>query len=95
MLEDHDVEKDLWPWGSEPIYRNGRFCGLTTSTAYGFTLGRHVCLGYVADIDDNRQHKYINTDFILKDAKFEIEITGKRYPIFPSDKTEPPGINVS
>lgn len=21
LLDDHDVDKDLWPWGGEPIYR--------------------------------------------------------------------------
>lgn len=80
MLEDHDNDNDLWPWGAEPIYRNGRYCGLTTSTAYGFTLDRHVCLGYVADIEDNSNHHNITTDFILNNAQFEIEIAGKRYP---------------
>ena len=37
-LEDHDPEVDPWAWGGEPIYRNDRFVGVTTTTAYGYTL---------------------------------------------------------
>lgn len=38
----HDLNADPWPQGGEPIYRNKKFCGLTTSSAYGFTLGCQV-----------------------------------------------------
>ena len=74
------MEYDPWPWGNEPIFRNGRFVGLTTSTAYGFTLDRHVCLGFVQDVDRAGSSNYITNDFILKDAKFQIDIAGKRFP---------------
>ncbi|CAF4435085.1 unnamed protein product, partial [Adineta steineri] len=47
LLEDHDIDRDPWPWSGEPIYRNGEFCGYVTSTAYGFTLGKQLCLVYV------------------------------------------------
>ena len=81
LLDDHDLENDVWPWGGEPIFRNGKYVGQTTSTAYGFTLDRHVCLGYVADFDDKTgEANYITNDFILKGAKFEIDISGKRFP---------------
>jgi len=81
LLEEHNFEEDPWPWGGEPIYRNGQFCGVTSSTAYGFTLDRHICLGYVEDIDPNtKERRPVNNDFILKNAKFEVNIAGKRYP---------------
>lgn len=33
-LEDIDPDKDIWPWGNEPIYRNGQFVGTVTSSGY-------------------------------------------------------------
>ncbi|VDP01882.1 unnamed protein product [Soboliphyme baturini] len=47
LLKDHNLHTDPWPQGREPIYRDGIFCGFTTSSAYAFTLGCQVCLGYV------------------------------------------------
>jgi len=42
LLNDHDPEVDTWSWGGEPIYRNGKYCGLTTTTGYGFTFKKQV-----------------------------------------------------
>lgn len=42
LLEDHDFETDLWPWGSEPIYRNGKYVGVVTTAGYGFTFKKQV-----------------------------------------------------
>jgi len=84
LIEDHDVDEDPWPWGGEAIFRNGRFAGNITSTAYGFTLDSHICLGYVQDIDAKTGERHIiNNDFILKNANFEIDIAGKRYTAKP------------
>lgn len=99
LLENHDLEEDVWPWGGEPILRNGKFCGMTTSTAYGFTVDRHVCLGYVENIDEKTGERgYITNDFILKNAKYEIDIAGKRFPckagIYPP-MLPPAGISVN
>ena len=81
IIEDHNVDEDPWPWSGEPIYRNGKYCGLTTSTAFSFGCERHICLGYVQDFDDKtREPKLINNDFIIKNAKFEINIGGKLFP---------------
>jgi len=41
---EHVCESDPWPWGGEAIFRDGRYAGLVTTTAYGFTLGQHVLL---------------------------------------------------
>lgn len=42
LLNDHDPEVDTWSWGGEPIYRNGKYCGMTTTTGYGFTFKKQV-----------------------------------------------------
>jgi pyruvate dehydrogenase phosphatase regulatory subunit len=43
VLDDHDHRVDAWPWGGEPIYRNGQFVGVTTTTGYGYSLRNLVC----------------------------------------------------
>ena len=50
---DHDTDTDPWPWGGEPIFRDGKYAGRVTTTAYGFSLDRHVCLGFVHDYDED------------------------------------------
>jgi pyruvate dehydrogenase phosphatase regulatory subunit len=84
VIEDHIVDEDPWPWGGEPIYRNGTFCGFTTSTAFGFGIDRHICLGYVHDYDPvTGEAKLIDrpTEFILdRSARYEINIAGKMFP---------------
>lgn len=42
LLTDHDHELDMWSWGGEPIYRNGNYCGQTTTTSYGYTFKKQV-----------------------------------------------------
>lgn len=44
ILTDHDHEKDLWSWGGEPIYRNGKYVGATTTTGYGYTFKKQVII---------------------------------------------------
>merc|ERR1712228_1143195 len=46
-LENHDKDRDIWPWGGEAVYRNGEWAGVVSSTAYGFTLRKMVALGFV------------------------------------------------
>ncbi|XP_067120336.1 pyruvate dehydrogenase phosphatase regulatory subunit, mitochondrial-like [Centruroides vittatus] len=85
QLENHNPDTDLWPWGREPIFRNGKYVGTTTSSGYGFTLNKVVCLGFV-DNFNRMSHKYevVTNDYITKDAKFEVSIAGKRYVAKPS-----------
>lgn len=33
-LNDIDPDKDIWPWGGEPLYRNDEFVGTVTSAGY-------------------------------------------------------------
>lgn len=42
IVDDHDLETDLWPWGGEPIFRNDKFVGMTTTTGYGHTFKKQV-----------------------------------------------------
>lgn len=60
LLDDHDMETDIWPWGGEPIYRNGKQVGLCTTTGYGFTFKKQVL-----QFDKKRSENNIYyTDFI-------------------------------
>lgn len=42
LLDDHDPDIDVWPWGGESIYRDGKYCGMTTTTGYGYTFKKQV-----------------------------------------------------
>ncbi|MBN3316616.1 PDPR phosphatase, partial [Atractosteus spatula] len=75
VLEDHDAELDLWPWWGEPIYRSGQLVGVTSSSAYSYTLERHVCLGFVSP----RPPAVVTPDFINR-GDYEVDIGGQRYP---------------
>lgn len=48
LINDHDPDLDLWSWGGEPIYRDGIYCGQTTTTAYGFTFKKQVPTGKIS-----------------------------------------------
>lgn len=79
ILDDHDTDLDLWPWWGEPIYRNGKYAGKTTSSAYSYTLERHVCLGYVHNFsEDSGEEQVVTTDFINR-GEYEIDIAGHRF----------------
>jgi 4-methylaminobutanoate oxidase (formaldehyde-forming) len=60
-------------WGYEPILRDGKPVGYTTSGTYGHTLGGAVGMGYV------KNEAGVDADFI-KAGRYEININGKRYP---------------
>jgi len=76
---DHSVDLDPWPWGGEPIYRDGKYCGTVTTTSYGFSLHKQICLGFIQDFGDDGKPKTIGPDFI-KNAEFEVDICGVNYP---------------
>ncbi|MGH7186769.1 MAG: aminomethyltransferase family protein, partial [Pseudomonadota bacterium] len=58
---------------NEPIYRDGRLVGYTSSAAYGHALGRAIALGYV-NCPDGVDQAYIDS------GKFEIEVACERVP---------------
>lgn len=80
ILEDHDTELDLWPWWGEPVYRNDQLAGTTTSSAYSYTLERHICLGFVSPPPSPEGLPTpITPDFINR-GDYEVDIAGQRYP---------------
>ncbi|XP_030753768.1 pyruvate dehydrogenase phosphatase regulatory subunit, mitochondrial [Sitophilus oryzae] len=78
ILEDHETETDLWPWGGEPIYRDGKQVGMCTTTGYGFTFKKQVCLGFVDNFDEKGQRQKVTHDFITS-GHFEVDVAGIRY----------------
>lgn len=42
LVDQHKMSTDPWPQGGEPIFRDNKLMGWTTSAAYGFTLGSQV-----------------------------------------------------
>lgn len=79
ILEDHDTDMDLWPWWGEPIFRNGRYVGKTTSSAYSYTLERHVCLGFVHHFDEKTGEELVVTTDFINQGEYEIDIAGQRF----------------
>jgi 4-methylaminobutanoate oxidase (formaldehyde-forming) len=69
------VLKDPDPmlWGSEPIRRDGKVVGYTTSGAYGYSLGGAVAMGYVNNPDG------VDAGFIHS-GEFEIVVDGCAVP---------------
>ncbi|MDJ0949843.1 MAG: FAD-dependent oxidoreductase [Alphaproteobacteria bacterium] len=61
----------------EPVWRDGRRVGATTSGNRGFTVGKPVCMGYVES-----DGAAIDRDFI-ESGRFEIEVAGERFPARP------------
>lgn len=79
VLEDHDTELDVWPWWGEPIYRNGELVGVTTSSAYSYTLQRHVCLGFLSSTNTDGSPAAVTADFINR-GDYEVDIAGQKFP---------------
>lgn len=69
-LEEHD--DDNFPWGGEPILRNGSMVGSTTSACYSFREGRPVCLAYLEGEGQNS---------VVPGGIFEIEIASSLFPV--------------
>jgi sarcosine dehydrogenase len=63
-------------WGSEPIYRDGKAVGYTTSGSYAQTLGAAIAMGYVNDADGG-------TAEFIHAGQYEIAINGERYGAVP------------
>jgi len=63
------------PTGYHPIFRNGEQAGETTSCAWGFTLGRGVCLGWI-------ESGPMEPETVLGD-RYDIDIATTRYQVIP------------
>ncbi|CAB4067890.1 PDPR [Lepeophtheirus salmonis] len=73
---EHDTNVDPWPWGEEPIYRNGKFVGTVTTSSFGFSLKRHVVLGFLHHDDG----KSLVTQQWIREGNYEIDIAGRLFP---------------
>ena len=60
-------------WGSEPIHRNGKPVGYTTSGSYGHTVGGGIGMGYVNDAGG------VDEAFI-RAGRYEINVSGRLCP---------------
>jgi 4-methylaminobutanoate oxidase (formaldehyde-forming) len=60
-------------YGSEPIYRDGKWVGYLGSGGYGHTLGGAVGLGHIENEEG------VTPDFV-KSGSYEIEVASVRYP---------------
>ncbi|XP_074097569.1 pyruvate dehydrogenase phosphatase regulatory subunit, mitochondrial [Cotesia typhae] len=78
LLIDHDPDIDIWSWGGEPIYRNGQYCGMTTTTGYGYTFKSQVCLGFIQNIDDKGRTQVVTNEYVLS-GDYEVDVAGIRY----------------
>jgi glycine cleavage system aminomethyltransferase T/glycine/D-amino acid oxidase-like deaminating enzyme len=63
----------------EPIYRNGKLAGLTTSGGLGFRTGLSLALGYIACEPGETKAQLVASDY-------EIAVAGTRYALQPLDK---------
>jgi len=78
-LEDHEYLTDPWPWGGEPILRDGVHVGVTTTTGYGYTLKKLVCLGFIRHFNEAGEMIPVDYDYVLS-GTYEVDIAGIRYP---------------
>ncbi|HLY51957.1 MAG TPA: FAD-dependent oxidoreductase [Steroidobacteraceae bacterium] len=59
---------------NEPIWRNGRLVGRTTSGMFGHTLGLPLALGYLANAGDEVTPEWIAA------GRYELEVAAERFP---------------
>ncbi|KAG8237170.1 hypothetical protein J437_LFUL017290 [Ladona fulva] len=78
LQDDYDQEVDVWPSGRETIYRNGEYVGATTTTGFGFTLGRMVCLGFIHNFDENGNQQVVTNEYVMS-GDYEVDIAGVKY----------------
>ncbi|CRL07301.1 CLUMA_CG020280, isoform A [Clunio marinus] len=80
LLEDHNIDENLWAWGREPIYRNDEFVGTVTSAGYGFTSDKIVCLGFIR----NSSGGNVSDNYIMdENAKYHVDIAGRLFTATP------------
>lgn len=65
-------DPELVLWGSEPIFRDGKPVGYTTSGSYGHSIGGAIAMGYV-------NHAAGVTLEFIKSGHYEINISGQRF----------------
>lgn len=83
LLDDINIDENIWAFGSEPIYRNSEYVGTVTSAGYGFTSNKIVCLGFIKR-PENQSNENITVDYIMDDsALYHIDIAGRLFSATP------------
>lgn len=83
LLEDHNIDDNIWAWGYEPIYRNSEYVGTVTSAGYGFTSNKLVCLGFIHK-PDKQKNENITVDYIMDESSlYHVEIAGRLFSATP------------
>ena len=72
-----------FPWGGEPILRDGKGVGEVTSSGYSAKYGRAIVMGYV------RAEQAIDRDYVLA-GSYELDIAGDRFTAKPLAKAAYP-----
>jgi 4-methylaminobutanoate oxidase (formaldehyde-forming) len=72
-------DPEAFPWGGEPILRDGKGVGEVTSSGYSARLGRAIVMGYV------RAEHPIDRDYVLS-GRYKIDIAGDHYAAKPLAK---------
>ncbi|XP_001607504.2 pyruvate dehydrogenase phosphatase regulatory subunit, mitochondrial [Nasonia vitripennis] len=87
VINNLDLNKDVWAWGGEPLYRNGEFVGTVTSAGHGFNIGKLICLGFIGHpgyYNSQDENRVVTNEFITdSSAVYEIDIAGHRFPLTP------------
>jgi glycine cleavage system aminomethyltransferase T/glycine/D-amino acid oxidase-like deaminating enzyme len=66
------LDPEACSYHEEPIYRDGKIVGRTTSGTFGHTVGSNIAMGYVG-VDDGA------SDLQVLGGLYEIEVSGARY----------------
>lgn len=83
LLDDIDIETDIWPWGSEPVFRNSEFVGHLSSAVYGFTSGKMICLGFI-HMPEKQKNENITDEFIMDaTATYKIDVANSLFSATP------------
>lgn len=83
LLEDLNIDENIWAWGTEPIYRNSEYVGTVTSAGYGFKSNKIVCLGFIRK-PENQSNENITLDYIMDESSlYHVEIAGRLFSATP------------
>lgn len=86
LLEDHNIDENIWAFGYEPIFRNHEYVGTVTSAGFGFTSNKIVCLGFISKPNNEN----ITVDYIMDEsAKYEVDIAGRLFSATPYTAVPP------
>lgn len=83
LLEDINIDENIWAWGHEPIYRNSEYVGTVTSAGFGFKSNKIVCLGFIRR-PENQRSENVTLDYIMEESSlYHVEIAGRLFSATP------------